>query len=463
MKPSSRTCSLLHRSPVTAPLFLGLLAMMLLAPTQLSAQVDPINIGEVRGEGKLLYQVAIPSFSQLPGSESALKKEALPDIIYHDLEVSGVFARVKPQNFIDEQRRLELNESEPKFVEWSRLKANFLVTAGYQLTASEISAQVTLWDVGKGIRIFAKEYKKFTPTQWRILAHRVSDDIHFYLTNEKGVANTRILFVHGENPKRNQVKEVWIMDADGANNKQITRDNSLAVTPCWGAKGTEAYYTSYKDYNPDLCVVTLDGSGDGDFISRWPTFNLSPSWNETNKHIALILSKDGNSEIYTMDRSGQQLKRLTRTRYIDSSPHWFPNGRQMLFTSDRAGTPQIYMMDAEGINQRRLTFRGSYNDSAVISPKGDKIVLASRNANIFDLWMIDLDGRNWKRLTGVNGSQGNNEDPTWSPNGRQIAFMSDRTGTKQIWIMNADGSNHRQLTTKGSNQSPSWSPFFDQQ
>jgi TolB protein len=462
MKLAQPARSLSFHLPVTAPLIFGLLVLTLSTPLSVSAQVNPINIGEVRGGEKLLYQVAIPSFSAMPGSVSLLKKEALPDVIYKDLEISGIFARVKGQNFIDERSQIDEREGKIEFTEWRRLKADFLVQASYKLTDSEISAQVMLWDVGTGIRIFGKEYTKFTPTQWRILAHRVSDDIHFYRMNEKGVANTRILYVHGDQDKRNQVKEVFVMDADGANIKQITQDKSLAVTPCWGAKGTEAFYTSYKDYNPDLCVVSLDGSGDGDFISRWPTFNLSPTWSEATQRIALTLSKDGNSEIYTMDRSGQQMKRLTQTRAIDSSPHWFPNGRQMLFTSDRAGMPQIYMMDADGINQRRLTFRGSYNDSAVISPKGDKIALASRVANIFDLWLIDLDGRNWVPLTGVDGPQGNNEDPSWAPNGRQIAFMSDRTGSKQIWIMNSDGSNQRQLTLEGANQSPAWSPLYEQ-
>ena len=82
----------------------------------------------------------------------------------------------------------------------------------------------------------------------------------------------------------------------------------MAATPCWGANSTEFYYTSDRNYNFDLYGQYLLQKGNW-VISQRPGFNLSPNFSSSNSRIALTLGKDGNSEIYTMDRDGKRLKR----------------------------------------------------------------------------------------------------------------------------------------------------------
>jgi TolB protein len=254
------------------------------------------------------------------------------------------------------------------------------------------------------------------------------------------------------------VKELYVMDADGDNLRQLTRDNSLAATPCWGMNGTEVYYTSYKDTNPDLWGIQI-ATRKTWVISRFAGLNYTADWSAANKRIALTLGKDGNSEIYTMDRNGNTatMKRLTRNACIDSSPCWNPAGTQMVFTSDRTGTPQIWAMDADGNNARKLTYGGNYNDAAVWSPKGDQIAYVGRDGQ-FDVHVMNVDGTNDFKLT---SNQRNNEDPTYAPDSKHFVFSSNRTGSYEIFIMDDKGNNVHQLTKMNGNaQSPSWSPLF---
>ncbi|MBN1515443.1 PD40 domain-containing protein [Candidatus Sumerlaeota bacterium] len=420
----------------------------------------PIDIGEVSAEDiRTVYSIAVPHAHYSPQSTKRIPPGSISEVIYRDLSISGYFKPAADQKYVQEQDKIDQQKEAIEFVEWRALKADFVLKMQYSLDENAIGAKVVLYETAKNIKIFENEYRPRKKDEWRTLAHKISDDVFSAITFKRGVANTQLVFVHSAEPKSTRVKEVFLIDADGANPQRLTRDMKLAATPCWGYNNEEIYYTSDKDFNWDLCGVKISG-GEPWFISRQPGFNISPNWNQQTQRIALTLGKDGNSEIYLMDRSGKKLQRLTRHKAIDSSPSFFPNGRQVLFTSNRSGNPQIWMTDSDGLDRRRITFQGSYNDGAVISPKGDKIAISGRSDGVFNIYTLDLDGRNWRQLTGRGPNEGNNEDPTWAPNGELIAFTSDRTGSQQIYVMNADGSNVTRLTDQGANHSPAWSPFL---
>ncbi len=61
--------------------------------------------------------------------------------------------------------------------------------------------------------------------------------------------------------------------------------------------------------------------------------------------MAMVLSKDGNPELYVMDLKTKNLQRLTRNRTIDTEPSWTPDGRSIVFTSERGGRPQLYSVN----------------------------------------------------------------------------------------------------------------------
>lgn len=405
----------------------------------------------IRGKSKFVATISVPPFFPSEGSESA-KTGVFSDIIYRDLELSGYFKRPDNQQFVIETHEQDQKTGEIDFLEWRRIGSSFLVKGKYTLDEENVSAEVFLYDIRTGQRIFGRKFPEYSRKQYRRLAHRISDEIVKYVAQEPGIASTRILYIS----QQGKSKEVYVMDADGFGQAPLTSDGNLAATPEWGYGASEIYYTSYKEYNPDLWVMRLEDKKAG-VVSSYPGFNLSPAWCPETGKIALTLSKDGNSEIYTMDHRGNELKRLTMNRAIDSSPSWSPAGNQLVFTSDRTGSPQIYRMNSDGLGVTRLTRQGAYSDAAVWSPNGDLITFVSRKNGSFHIFTMKPDGTEWIQLT--KGSS-NNEDPTWAPDGKHIAFTSDRTGKTQIFVINLDGSGLTQLTTEGANQSPSWSPFL---
>lgn len=324
------------------------------------------------------------------------------------------------------------------------------IAGTYQAMGGRITIQAHVVDLASGRTILKNDYHDAAARQ-RYILHKISDDVVYSLTGERGIARSKIAFV---TEKRDNVKEIAIMDYDGHNMVELTTDKSINLSPAWSPDGSKICYTSFKDDNPDLYVINLQ-TNTLSRISNIRGLNSAAAWSPDGNNIALTLTQDGNAEIYILEVEKKKLRRLTYNHAIDSSPSWSPSNREMAFTSDRSGSPQIYIMDSDGLNVRRLTFEGSYNDSPAWSPRGDRIAFVSRAASGFDIYTIDVTGENLMRLTDSSGS---NEDPSWSPNGFSLIFSSTRSGRKALYSMFWDGSDQKPITSGGAHYLPAWSP-----
>lgn len=52
--------------------------------------------------------------------------------------------------------------------------------------------------------------------------------------------------------------------------------------------------------------------------------------------------------IYLVDITGNQLRRLTHDAGSNENPTWSPDGRFIAFTTTRNGSRQLYIMDSDG-------------------------------------------------------------------------------------------------------------------
>jgi len=215
--------------------------------------------------------------------------------------------------------------------------------------------------------------------------------------------------------------EIWVMDADGGNEKQLTR---------------------------------LPAGADEMTRARWQ--NFVPSWSPDNSLIAFSSARSGQTEIWMMNADGSNQRQLTTTpvSYGSNAPCWSPDGNKILFASNRSGTFQTYVMDANGGNVLQLTqsLPPDFPDAnvPVWSPDGRKIAFWSGLENRHgEIWVMDADGGNRLQLTDGPG-QSNSDNPAWSPDGRHIIFETNRSGVRvETWIMNADGTNQRLLLPFG--------------
>jgi TolB protein len=298
-----------------------------------------------------------------------------------------------------------------------------------------------------GATQFGKQYRGTAPAL-TLIAHMLANDLVKTINGKPGIFQSLIAFASN----RTGNFEIWLMDWDGANQRQITRHNALSILPSWSPDNERMVYTSFARGTSDMYIISRRG-GARVRVATGLNLNTSATFSPVSNDIAFVGSVGGNPDIYVVKDDGSNLRRLTSTPSIESTPEWSPNGRQISFTSGRSGTPQIYVMDAEGSAVRRISFEGEWNDDATWSPDGEQIAYTSRVNGRFQIRLHNV-------VTGeshILAGEGSNEQPTWSPDGRWLAFQSNRGGRWQIYRMRADGTDIMQLTFDGENKDPDWS------
>lgn len=288
----------------------------------------------------------------------------------------------------------------------------------------------------------------------RKVAHEFATDIlaQFGATS---LAGTKIYFTSS----RSGSKEIWAMDHDGSNQRQLTQLNSISQFPAVSPDGSRLALTTYAKGNPSVMIMSLETGRFLPFRSPRASMNATPSFTPDGQKIVFSSTAGGRSaQLFLANLDGTGLERISTSNAIEVEPKVNPRtGAEIVFTSGRSGIPQVYKMNLDGANAVRLTAGEGDAVNPSWHPNGQVIAFswtrgfAPGNYNVF---IMDVATGKLVQLT--HGA-GRNENPYWAPDGRHIVFSSNRSGTTQIYTMLADGTNIRQLTTQGRNENPVWS------
>jgi len=421
------------------------------AQTQQPSEVSLVIAGDPGTPPRL----AVPDFVALSSEASEVAK-TIGQVLWDDFNFEQEFYMLPRDTYstIPVARRPE----EVPFGDWRELGADAVIFGTAQQSGGKTVVQVRLMNVRTRQTVFAKEY--FNATNPRAYAHTIADEIHMQQRGLRGVARTKLAFVSDRNREslsgtveKREVKEIYIADYDGANERRITVSRQLNLTPAWSADARALAYTTYRP-SPDIFVSFIYQG-----LLQNPTkgvgTNYIPVFSPDGTRIAFMSGRDANPEIYVMNIDGSNLRRLTNHPAGDGTPTWSPNSEQIAFVSDRTGTPQIYLMAADGSNVRRITTNESWADQPTWSPPPfNEIAFAGRTGSGFDIKIHDLASSQTRQITFGEGS---NERPSYSANGRHIAFTSTRSGSTQVFTIGRDGKSLRQITRTGNNQMPAWS------
>jgi len=396
---------------------------------------------EITQPGLRRVAVATPPLMVLPGTPADAAR-GFQETLDADLAAAAPIAIVERRLYAlveDDPRPEVLNER------WRSIGAQFLLSGTVVRAGGQLVVEARLVDLVSGEFAFAKRYRAGISSS-QVVAHTMANDLVQVFTGRQGPFLSRIAFISD----RTGESELWVMDWNGSNQKQLTKHNSLALAPTWSPDGKNLIFTSYLRGTPALYLLTPQ---EGYLKLLWDKggVNSSASISPNGRTVAFASSLDGNVDIYTVSIDGGEAQRLTTARGIDTQPSWAPNGRQIAFTSTRSGSPQLYLMDGDGSNVRRLSFDGLFHDEPTWAYDGTRIACTTRDEGTFQIATIDA--VTTERT--VIPAAGNNESPCFSPEGSMIAFESDRTGSPQIYITDAHGVPH-QLTSEGSNHSPTW-------
>ena len=175
------------------------------------------------------------------------------------------------------------------------------------------------------------------------------------------------------------------------------------------------------------------------------------------QNLAVVLTRDGGSQIYIVRPNGTEFRRLTFGGAIDTEPNFSPDGQHLLFASDRGGSVQIYRISVDGGASERLTFEGGSNFSPRYSPDGKSFAFTHRINGKFFIAIQDFQTKQMQLLTGG----GWEKRPSFSPNGKLILFASEAQSRGILATVSSDGRvKQKMIPQAGDIREPTWGPFL---
>ncbi|MBT3983629.1 MAG: hypothetical protein HOE90_19900 [Bacteriovoracaceae bacterium] len=398
---------------------------------------------------KEIYEILVEDFSYYKKDFEILAPDRLP------------YMHIKRSNFFEPDYK---SLSRRNFSYTFHLRVKSLVLGKNGPKTQDIKVDARVYRVRDKKLLLEKEFV-ISSGKIRKGVHGIGNDIYTSIKNKQSIFNSKILFVSDQGSQRgHQIKELFIMDFDGRNSRQLSRHNAVVVSPAISHNREMIAYTvikkSGRKKTVDLYMHNLR-TGRMRLLSNRPGINSGAVFTPDDKSLLLTLSYSGNAEIYQLNLKNKRITPLTKHYSDDVDPSISRDGRMYTFLSNRSGRADVYtakMGKAES-GVKRISYVGKFNATPRYSPNGKYIAFSSWVDNRFDIYRINSSGTGLVRLTKNFGS---NEDPSFSNDGQFIVFTSQRVlsrtkAIQNLYIMDKDGEILGRLTKGfGNCISPRW-------
>src|SRR6266511_2547574 len=183
----------------------------------------------------------------------------------------------------------------------------------------------------------------------------------------------------------------------------------------------------------EIYVMNANGSQKRN-LTRRPGQDHSPAWSPDGRRIAFASVRGGPMpSIWVMNADGSKQRRVGRV--FGEYPAWSPDGRKIAFDRNTFGPTgwDIWVVDADGSHPRPRIASRADEQGAAWSPDGKTIAYGSgRGAppNYTRIWLANADGSGQHLLTKRVG-----ERPAWSKRGTYLLFTAGR-----IFVVRRGGS-----------------------
>ena len=248
-------------------------------------------------------------------------------------------------------------------------------------------------------------------------------------------------------------RNLWIVDADGSNNRPLRSEARNFSQPRWSPDGTRIAYVSAADGSPQLYVRWMD-SGQTALLTNLVEPPDSIAWSPDGKTIAF-------TQFVPLSKPP-----LARPPDKPEGAQWAPPVKVIDTVQYRAdgagylesGFKHIFIVSAEGGTPRQLT-DGEFDDNGPLSfsPDGQRIWFSAnrnpdweREPQNSDVYVVDLATQH---ITPIAQRRGPDASPRISPDGKQVAYVGydDRYQGYQVthlYVIDAQGGEPRVVTAQ---------------
>jgi len=288
------------------------------------------------------------------------------------------------------------------------------------------------------------------------------------------------------------VLQIFTMNPDGTDQRQLTFDPGDKSYPEWSPDGTRLLYSAPGDavdestgLGLDLWIINVDGTGITRVVTG-PGDDFAPAWSPDGSRVAFTSNRVNHLNQVFVIQAGclnepagctEQKPRNVSCGVdfcaVESSPAWAPPqltlpnwlnpGFNLLVAVSINNAPtQIFFRPADPLVatdfDRRDRLVGV--DDLSWSPDGSLVLFTwyyQRGSNEIYVAPLADRGANATRLTNSNG----NKEPAFSPDGSWIVFSSTRDGKPEIYRMTSSGGNQENISNSpgARDMQPAWQPL----
>ncbi len=228
--------------------------------------------------------------------------------------------------------------------------------------------------------------------------------------------------------------DVWTIDADGRNARQLTRDSAVDTVPNWTPDGRAVVFVSARENKAGVWSHDL-ANGQESFLTL---LGIDTDWarlSPDGKTLAYSRrGADGIVNVWRVNLAADQPRQITFDAEFAGFPCWSPDGRWLAVQLRRGQDSQIAIMPAEGGALDPLTHGPGQHWPYSFWPDGQSVAFAGQPGDLWNIYRIDRHTRREELLTHNRKLNAYLRYPAVSPLGDTLVYEYAET-SGNIWLL----------------------------
>ena len=308
--------------------------------------------------------------------------------------------------------------------QWSAIGSNCWLRDGSGLVT--IAAE----EPGSNLQIWFVSYPEGA-------VRRITNDLNDYLRVSLTADSSSLLAVQFE-----RVSDVWIAPAGDSNRaSRITTNRVDGVGGISWTRDGRIVHVSRLSGEQEIWIMNSDGT-DNKQLTFDADRNSLPTVSSDGRYIVYVSNRKGTRNIWRMDIDGGNKKQLTFGSK-NVNPQYSPDNRWIIYSSFETRQPTLWKVPIDGGNPIRLT--DYYSLLIAISPEDGQIAYASDDPENLKrrVAIMPFAGGPPTKVFDFQGPFG--QVIRWAPDGQALTYLG-LPSRSNIWRQPLDGGPPKQIT-----------------
>ncbi len=245
------------------------------------------------------------------------------------------------------------------------------------------------------------------------------------------------------------IGDFWVApngDASKARKITSTKSTDRWAVLSWTPDG-RIVYTSRLGGHSDIWIMNADGSGQKQLTNNAKD-NEIPMVTPDGRYIVFVSDRSGKDRIWRMDIDGGNARQLTNGDMRELDPACSPDSQWVFYGASGPSQTNLWRVSIDGGDAVQLTEPPLFYYIFFVSPDGKQIVCNVNDLSMrkFRVAILPVEGGKPTKFFDLPRTVSLPSPVQWSADGRALVYMDTRDGVSNLWSQPLDGGAPKQLT-----------------